>query len=369
MFKKFENLQLWLKRRLGRWMVVFPLLSTGWGIASGITVSRDYEKSRYLVGYLAALVLLSVLLRLWLDRQAFWLAESEEPVDPPKGPRARLKASLKKRPELVEVPTLQVTQYCAQYIVTFSLPLLYTAHAWTTLILVTVLAATTLWDQWWGFLIRRSWYRSLIRLLSTVLAVAFVYPVFLPQELDLFHPTLGILALLSVLPWDLVTRKRTIRRRDWFPSLGVGGLILAQSVLGAATWFPMLSVWIKSPALGFGIENRVLHEEIGSQVSRDRLLAGLASPEGLCCLTPVKGPSGISSTLVHEWRVNGRLVDKILLPPVLGTGHSPSEYRTYSCKHYFPNRAEITSISCLAYLEGHHLLSEVEIAVTEAVKK
>ena len=358
-----------LKNRLGPWMVIFPILSTSWGIASGVTVSRDYEKSRYLVGYLAALVLLSVLLRLWMDRQAFWLVEPEESANQSRGPRARLKASLKKRPELVEVPTLQVTQYCAQYIVMFSLPLLYTAHAWVTLALVTILAATTLWDRWWGRLIRQTWYRSLIRLLSTVLAIAFVYPVFLPKELNLFHPTLGILALLSVLPWDLVTRRRSIRRGDWLPAWGVGSLILAQSVLGAATWFPMLSVWIKSPAMGFGIENRVLHEEIKSQVSRGQLIAGLASPEGLCCLTPVKGPSGISSTLVHEWRVNGRLVDKIPLPPVLGTGHFPSEYRTYSCKHYFPNPSEIASISCLAYLEGHHLLSEVEIAVTEEVKK
>lgn len=368
MYEKIDKIRTRIRQRLGPWMIIFPLLSTAWGITSGITVSRDYNKSGYLLGYLAALVLLSVLMRFWLDRRAFTGTEAPQLPAPPQSRKARIATSLRKNPKLIEIPTLQATQYCAQYIVTFSLPLLFTARAWLTLGLVTALAATTLWDKWWNALCQRAWYRSVIRLVSTVLAVSFVFPVFFPRDLSWFHPVLAALALASVLPWDVLSRQRRIVSKDLAPVTFLAAMILLQVAIGPAAWFPLLSVWIKAPAMGFGMDHRILSERMDSPVTNTRLEAALTSPSGLCCFTPVKGPLGISSPLVHEWRVNGHLVDTIHLPPVHGTGTHPTEFRTYSCKRFFPQREKIRTISCLAFLEGHHLLSEVEIAVEERAK-
>jgi hypothetical protein len=365
MFDTLETRLAALQKRLGRWTILFPIISMAWGVASGITVSRDFEKSRHLIGYLVALVLASALLRIWTDRQAFKTGESEVKATIPSTRAARLAASLRKRPEIVSFPTLQVTQYCAQYIITFSLPLLYFARAWSTLGLVTALAATTLWDRWWTKLVSIPWYLPLVRLSCSVLALAFVVPVFFPQNLRWFYPLLAVSALLSSLPWDTITRRRPYSWKAFWLPLSVACVIVAEAAMGPEARFPLLSVWIKSPALGFGVSQRSLSDPVSSPMSRAQLASNLETGVGLCCLTPVMGPYGMTSTLVHEWRVNGNLVDVIQLPPIRGGGSTAPEYRTYSCKRYFANLHEIHSISCTAFLEGRHMLTEVEVAVVD----
>jgi hypothetical protein len=354
-----------LQKRLGRWSIVFPIISMAWGVTSGITVSRDFEKSRHLIGYLVALVLASALLRLWTDRQAFNTGESEVKEARPLTRAARIAASLRKRPAIISFPTLQVTQYCAQYIIMFSVPLLYFARAWLTLGLVSSLAATTLWDRWWSRLVPQPWYLPLIRLTCTVLALAFVVPVFFPQNLKWFYPLLAFSALLSSLPWDTLTRRRPYSWKALCLPLTVSLMIGTEAAMGPDARFPLLSVWIKSPALGFGVSQRSLSDPVSYPMSRARLKANLDSGVGLCCLTPVMGPHGMTSTLVHEWRVNGNLLDVIHLPPIRGGGSTAPEYRTYSCKRYFPKLHEIRTISCTAFLEGRHMLTEVEVNVVD----
>jgi hypothetical protein len=233
------------------------------------------------------------------------------------------------------------------------------------LTLVAALAATTLWDRWWSSLVTRPWYLPLIRVACTVLALAFVVPVFFPQDLEWFYPLLAFAAVLSSLPWDVVTQRRPYSWQAFWLPLLLMGLIGTEAAMGPDARFPLLSVWIKSPALGFGITQRSLEEPIASPISRARLLAALESGAGLCCLTPVQGPQGMSSPLVHEWRVNGDLVDVIHLPPIRGGGSSAPDYRTYSCKRYFSKISEIRTISCTAFLEGRHMLTEVEVDVVD----
>lgn len=365
MFETLETRLAALQKRLGRWTIIFPIISMAWGVTSGITVSRDFEKSRHLIGYLVALVLASALLRIWTDQQAFKTGESDVKETIPSTRAARIAASLRKRPAIVSFPTIQLTQYCAQYIITFSLPLLYFARAWSTLGLVTTLAATTLWDRWWTKLVSFPWYLPLVRLSCTVLALAFVVPVFFPQNLGWFYPLLAFSALISSLPWDTLTRRRPYSWKAFWLPFSVVIVIGAEAAIGPDARFPLLSVWVKSPALGFGVSQRSLLDPVSSPLSRAQLVANLDNGIGLCCLTPVMGPYGIASTLVHEWRVNGNLVDVIQLPPIRGGGSTAPEYRTYSCKRYFPKLHEIQTISCTAFLEGRHMLTEVEVAVVD----
>jgi hypothetical protein len=376
-----QNLKHYLQKirqRTSRWMFLLPILSTLWGITSGITVSRDYDKSPQLIGYLAALVLVFFLLRIWFENDPKDLNDLPERASGTSlTRRKKIHASLRKRPRWIEVPAMQVTQYCAQYIVTFSLPLLYDAQAWPAFCVALLLAATTLWDPWWVSLVKHPWYRSVIRIVSTILAVGFVYPVVFPTSLYWYQTLVGVLALLVGLPWQLLRRGRASRKQkafegrrlffsfleNWGPALGVIFITTSQWVIGQHDWFPVLSVWVKSPAMGIGIDQRALKEPMVSTISRLKLEEALGSPDGLCCLTPVKGPSGMASPIVHEWRVDGVVADRIILPAVLGTGEHPREFRTFSCKHHLPKVSEAQNISCIAYLEGRHLLSEVQLKV------
>lgn len=55
--------------------------------------------------------------------------------------------------------------------------------------------------------------------------------------------------------------------------------------------------------------------------------------DGLYAYTPIKAPLGLNQGVVHEWRLNGELIDSI---PIEITGGRSSGYRAWSHKKNFP---------------------------------
>lgn len=359
--------QLWARvtSRLQRWRFLLPIASMAWGIASAIMVSREYEKSGPIVGYLAALLVLSSLLGEWLDLRHRAQSRPLPPPSPP-GVKSRIWDWAQKRPRIVEEPALQVTQYCAQYIVTFSIPLLWIQKAWALLGLALGLAATTLWDAWWRALIIKAWYRTLLRVSSTVFAVAFAFAVFFPDHLEWYRWSVGLAGVLSAIPWRWAQRARDRSPLDLAPA----GVLLAvllgtEPRLGSSFKIPMLSVWTEAPALGQGLTRHQLQEPFASPIRRDQLRQALASDGGLCCLTPIRGPAGINAPLTHEWYVDGQLIESISLPRIKGQGSKHGAYRTHSCKHSLPRMQTIREVRCIAALGGDQWIGEATLGITE----
>jgi hypothetical protein len=344
-----------LHRRLGRWVRLLPWLSLAYGLASGIMITRDYEHSSALVRYLVTLVLASILLRWWLS-----LRGGEAPA---LARRFGLVRHLWERHALVADFGSGLTQYAVQYIGMFCLPLLFFAEAWWTFLLTLGVVASTLWDDWWERLSRQFAYLALVRAVSGVLAASFAFAVLFPRQLAHFHQTLALTGLAAVLPWHLVPERRLPRRAELAPLAVAGLLVLVQACLDAWLRVPLLSVWLKNPAGGAVVEGRELKEPWAGEVSRTRLSQALARGEEVCCVTPVMSPSGVFARVVHEWRADGRVIDRIVLPEVRGGGgpKGTQAFRTFSCKAHLPPVASMAAIDCVTYLEPGIFLGRVRL--------
>ncbi|WP_323813430.1 DUF5924 family protein [Cellvibrio sp. NN19] len=116
--------------------------------------------------------------------------------------------------------------------------------------------------------------------------------------------------------------------------------ILAVVMLGAVTaasayllrpWVPPATLWLTQVAITDHIDNRTR--------SPDKVLK-VISPEqlhqGLYAYTAIHAPRGLNERIYHEWRLNGRLIDKV---PLDINGGRAAGYRAWSHKQNFPAHA------------------------------
>ncbi len=344
-----------LYRRLGPWVRLLPWLSLAYGLASGILITRDYEHSTTLVRYLLTLVLGSILLRWWLGL---------EHREPPRLVRQLgLFRHLRERHALVADFGSGLTQYAVQYIGMFCLPLLFFAEAWWTFLLTVLVVGSTLWDAWWERLSRQFWYLALVRAVSAVLSGSFAFAVLFPRHLEAFHPALALAAMLAVVPWHRLADRRLPRRRELAPLALVLALALVQACLDSWLRVPLLSVWLKKPGLGADVVEHELREPWAGEVTRGRLSQILAGGEAVCCVSPVMSPSGVLARVVHEWRADDRVIDRIVLPEVRGGGgpKGTQAFRTFSCKKNLPPVASMAALECRVFLEPGIFLGRVRL--------
>lgn len=352
----FESARAAVHRRLGRWVRLLPWASLAYGLVSGVTITRDYEHSTALVRYMVTLVVASILLRWWLglkDREAPGLLG-----------RVGVFRELLARHTLVADLGLGITQYAVQYIGMFCLPMLFMAEAWWTFSLTILIVASTLWDGWWERLAKHFWYLAAVRATSAVLAGSFAFAVIFPRQLAYFHPALALLAVLATIPWHRVADGRTPLRAELAPLAAALGIVLIQVSVDAWLRVPLLSVWLKKPEIGLNIRARQLQEPWGRDLPRARLSQALAAGDNVCCVSPVVSPSGVLARVVHEWRADDRVIDRITLPEVRGGGGAEGKepaFRTFSCKKHLPPPATVGTIECLVYLEPAIFLGRVRV--------
>lgn len=307
-----------------------------WGLSSAFTITRDYAHSSRLVAYLSALVLVSIVFRVWVER-------------------ARRRGIVIKKAYVYEGMVVTVTQYCIQYIMMFCIPLLFLAKAWVTLAVAVVVVASSLVDRWWFRLSRKPWYTGVVRSFSAVIATSFAFAVYFPRFLHLYYPVLGAVAVLSILPWDLAIARQRPKFRHFLPCVCVVVVVVTQATLGSWIRVPLLSVWVNKPVIGTGPESRSLADSWPRKTSQSKLTAAEAQGLDVCCLTPVVSPSGVKSPVTHEWLVNDQVIDRIELPAVRGAGDGTAGFRTFSCKHHLPPPQSIHRLTCRVLLEGIYL--------------
>ena len=353
-----EELAAKVKARLGpRGMAILSLLSLAWGIASGITLARDYAHSTTLVASFDGIVGLSAAFHVWL---LYAQAVSRREQTP-----GGLRGVLLKRPQLVANAVALVTQSFVQYIVMFSLPLLFLAHAWITFALAATLVLISLMDPWWEVLSRQSWFMALIRSFCALIAASFAFAIWFPGQLAWFYPVLGAIALTAALPWSLLVQHRRPQIGEVIAVLGVALVIFGQAWTNVWLRVPLLSVWLRSPALGTDIRDHMLEIGWPGSISRTDLEAALRGGRDVCCLTPVVSPSGLVAPVTHEWLIDGQVIDRIVLPPVRGRGDADGKaYRTHSCKRHLPPPEMVHEITCRAVLGDDVVLGRVSVEVT-----
>jgi hypothetical protein len=180
------------------------------------------------------------------------------------------------------------------------------------------------------------WYRALIHPYPWGARAFFAFAVF--AGLNVALPLVGVppgwalpasaaLAGLSLAPaW-------VERAAAWPVALGMATLSALVAALAAWLCLPLIP-----PAPLHLVNARVVRavdnlEPVGPV---DRISAReLAEWGGLVAFTPVAAPAGLRQPIVHEWRRDGQVVNRVKLPtPVLG-GRS-SGFRTYSRKSDFP---------------------------------
>jgi len=337
-------------------------LSFLWGLVSGILLKRDYEHSRALLSYLGLFVLISVIFRVFVAYEARLAARAEAP---PKG----LRGLLVKKPALVSGVANFGTQYAAQYITMFCIPLLFLARAWFSLGLTVVLAAISLVDPWWNKVAKLSWCMAIIRAFSAVIAVAFAFPVLMPENLQYFYPVLAATAVVATLPWDLVMGWH---RRRWYhagPPLLAVSLIVAETMMHSRLRLPLLSIWLRDQAIGVEISAYKLREAWNRDEDHAKLMTAWDAGQSICCYTPIVSPSGVAAVVTHEWLINDQVVDRIALsairspePNAQGVRqHNERGFRTYSCKKHMLNPMAVRALTCRVYLDADLFVGETHV--------
>ena len=342
--------QSFWQRRSAQLMLIFSLLSMVWGIISGIMLTRDYAQSTRLIAYMALFVAVSVLFRMWLELAR--RTEQRAAIESAKS-QGRLLKFMLERPVLVEAAALFATQVAVQYIAMFCLPLLFFARAWVSLGLALGLAVVSLVDPWWNYFAKRPLCMAAARCFSAVIASSFCFAIFFPGYLAYFYHCLAVVAVVSVLPWQLLIEPRRRVFSDWLPSALIGLLALVGAVTNHELRVPLLSVWLKDPGIGLSVED---HQLVGSWQDvepRAKLLAALAEREEVCCFTPIVSPSGVDAAVTHEWFMNDKVIDRIELSKVRGVGQvNGKAFRTFSCKRHIAGAETAQTLGCRVFLGG-----------------
>lgn len=359
----------WWRRHLQRLRPWIPWLSLTWGLVSGALLARGKAHRSTFMLFFALFLFFSVLLPLWLRwSRTFQEAATGASVSPTRSGLAR---TFQRHADKVEWVTLALWQSQSQYVLMFCLPLLVWTRSWAALAVTLAVLPTVLWDPWWNRLVWHRSYRLLMRFVAALLAAAFLLPILGGRVIGYFDVLVPIAGVLAVLPWPrsksaalALPQRRDLADRVLAPALAIAIWALA-AVLGIPPIRP-LSVWLDRPSMLQGepqlVENAQQPPELGKRISSAALLNLVSQGLPLCCVTPIVAPPEVEERVVHEWRVNGGVIDRIRLPAIHGSA-SKRAFRTFSCKRNFGDVALTREIGCRVLLGGKVYLGGLSIAV------
>lgn len=326
-----------LLSRVKRFLPVFSFL---WALFSGYRIGRDFSRGWLLLVLACGVWVVLYALSRWVD----YVEKLQGSSDKIGGVRGYLLRDGSR----VEWLGATLAQVQAQYVLLFSVPFLYWSGAWLLLGATLTLVLTTLWDPWWQYLVRFSWYERIVRSFSFVLAASFAIAIVLPGVAVWVEAVCLALGLALVVPFHFW---RGLRAVDLIAPL-VWLTMVALHSYGVRT-IPLLSVWVAPEAsFGFDVNNRELGERFPSKVATAVLHEGILQGRKVCCWTPIVAPRSLHSALSHVWTRNGsQVIDVIPLGDVVGLDKDRA-FRTYSCKTALEGLSDARSIQCRVRIGG-----------------
>ncbi|MBL8462017.1 MAG: DUF2914 domain-containing protein [Thauera sp.] len=227
-----------------------------------------------------------------------------------------------------------LTQFTHQESLFFALPFFFASTSWNSGQAVFtgalgLMALVAILDPvYFGRLATRRWLFLGYHTLTLFALLLVVFPLVL-QVPALASYQLA-LALAVVLSFPTLTGAISVPR--WWRGLLVLALLAA---LGAAGWLARL--WVPPATLRLtqvAVTSVVDEAQRAPAASLRQIEAGQLLAEGLYAYTAIHAPLGLSEKVVHVWRHEGRVVDRIELEV---NGGRAEGYRAWTRKRNFPD--------------------------------
>jgi hypothetical protein len=298
-----DGLLRWGKRAL-------PWVSLALGTAGAVMMDRNPERGA-VVAVLGLATWALLLLAIWLRRA--------RPCGPSPAQPGRLRLGAR-------FTSLLLTQSAIHLQLYFVLPYYFKAWAGTAghtifVGLVCIAALVSLWDPLTEWLLTRTRYGLLLPALSNFVVLAAVLP-----ALGFANGTsLWIAAATSAVALPVVVMAdRLVDRDRGLVAAGVVGLLIPGALaLGAARFVPAVPMHLVSAEIGTRQEGRGVADPTDH----------FDGPPGrMLCATATGAPLGLRDELLHVWRHDGVVVDRI---PLQLAGGREDGFRTWSSKRNF----------------------------------
>jgi hypothetical protein len=307
--QRFQERLERLVEQVRPWSWLWPPLAFAAGVGSFFLVERQQ--------WLGAVLALSMLL-------AWALLLSESLI-------GRLLAR-RGHPSLPRGVTTFIAQMVHQETLFFCLPFVLATTVWASgqglfALLVLGMAVFSILDPLYYKLAERArWLYFAFHAQCVFLVVLVIMPLMLQlttgQSLRLALACMLVFSLPSLLQ---LLRPMTIRR--WAIVLVTLPLLTLVAWTGRA-WVPPANLWISASALSPAFDVAKRSPEGSALLTPDTL-----GSQGLYAYTAIRAPRGLREEVVHEWRHEGELVDRI---PLTIHGGRQEGYRAWTHKLNFP---------------------------------
>jgi hypothetical protein len=312
-------------RKVTSWL---PWINFIWGFSSAFLLTRHFSAGGRLSLYALGFIVFLIFMSLW----SFYSRRLEHiPSENLQG----FQKILIRRKSLIEFAGTALVQFFVQYIFAFCLPFLYFKESWSWLFLFTSVAFVALWDPLWEKCFKTPFFRVFLRLIIASLVYSFLYPILLSSYLNFFYVGLFIIAVCSLIPWEIFFLKKK-SKHAFLISATLFGMVLLQMFIPGEYRFPAISLWLEDSSLAKEGEGK------------------------FCAQTPIVAPFGLHDAVTHQWFVNNKPLGTISLPPIVGVGNDNS-YHTFSCKNIFQKIEKGDKITCKTFLKSGIYIGEVSL--------
>jgi hypothetical protein len=316
---------------------VIPWISLGVGIVGALLMDRGPARGR-IVAVVAVASWLVLLAALWLERRRE-LAGNDAPA----------------LVRTAHFSVLMITQSSIHLQLYFALPFYFKAYAPTvaqTVFMVVLCGAAlaSLWDPLTEWMMSRTRWGLLLPSLANFVVLAAVLPgLGISNGAALWWAA----AATSLALPALAVVHRIRGARGWtalVQAVLVAAVIPVALLVGAARAVPAVPMGLVDGAIG----TRRVGNEVTEPIEHlDR------APRTLVCATAIFAPLGVREKMLHVWRHDGIVVDRIELEI---RGGREGGFRTYSVKHEFGKDPRGTW-SCAVETESGQFLGERVITI------
>ncbi|PMR75401.1 DUF2914 domain-containing protein [Billgrantia endophytica] len=307
--QRFHTRIVRIVERVRPWSWLWPPIAFAAGVGSFFLVERQQ--------WLGAVLALSMLL-------AWVLLLSESLI-------GRLLAR-RGHPDLPRGVATFIAQMVHQETLFFCLPFVLATTVWASgqglfALLVLGMAVFSILDPLYYKLAERArWLYFAFHAQCVFLVVLVTLPLMLQlttgQSLKLALAAMVIFSLPSL--WQLL---RPMSARRCAAVLTLLPLLAALAWAGRV-WVPPANLWISASALSPGFDASARSPQGSARLTPDAL-----GTQGLYAYTAIRAPRGLREEIVHEWRHEGELIDRV---PLSIHGGRQEGYRAWSHKLNFP---------------------------------